>query len=74
MSLLEISLFNPCKQSSASLLVAPITFVGLTALSVEINTKLETLLLKEIFANSSVAIALLLIPSSRLCSTIGTCL
>ena len=48
--------------------------VGLTALSVDINTKLETLLIDANFANSKVPNTLFFNPYIRLYSTIGTCL
>ena len=60
--------------SSEALLLAPITLVGLTALSVEINTKISTF--EEIAASATrkVPNKLFLIPSIIFCSTRGTCL
>ena len=44
----------PCIQSSDNLLDAPMILVGLTALSLEISTKLETFLETEAFAIANV--------------------
>ena len=45
----SLKLLIECKQSSETLLEAPITFVGRTALSLEIKTRLETFLNTEAF-------------------------
>ena len=63
-----------CSTCSAQRLVAPMTLVGLTALSVETSTKDFTLFLTAAWAVVSVPSTLLLAPSMTLCSTIGTCL
>ena len=60
-------------KSSASLLDAPIIFVGLTALSLDIKTKLETFF-NEAFATAKVLKTLFLTPSQIFSSTNGTCL
>src|SRR5690554_6608726 len=67
-------LLNACNTISAKRLVLPIILVGRTALSVEINTKFCTLLAIAACAAFRVLITLLRIPSTVLCSTIGTCL
>ena len=59
---------------SASALEAPITVAGLTALSVEISTKIPTPSSPEIRATRRVASALLRIASTGLASIIATCL
>ena len=60
--------------SSANLLVAPITFVGLTALSVEINTKFSTLFLTAASAHVTVPKIFVSTPAKTFFSTSGTCL
>ena len=50
-SSLFLLLKSACKQISPNLFVAPIKFVGLTALSVEMKTNLETLFAKAIYDN-----------------------
>ncbi len=59
---------------SANLLVAPITFVGLTALSVDINTNLFTPNSSAHCATLSVPNTLFLIASTGFVSIKGTCL
>ena len=49
-------------------------FVGLTALSLEINTKFETFLATEALAIAKVPKTLFLTPAQIFCSTKGTCL
>ena len=58
---------------SAARLVAPIIFVGSTALSVEISTIVFTLFFKAALATFHVPMTLVLIPSIGLLSTNGTC-
>ena len=53
----------PCIQSSDNLLDAPMILVGLTALSLEISTKLETFLETEAFAIANVLKTLFFTPS-----------
>jgi hypothetical protein len=65
---------RPCSTTSAARLVAPITLVGLTALSVEISTKVSTPASSAASAVYQVATTLLCTPSMTFCSTIGTCL
>ena len=55
-------------------LLAPMTLVGRTALSVETSTKLATPLSIAARATFNVPSTLLATPSQGLCSTIGTCL
>ena len=64
----------PCIQSSDNLLDAPMILVGLTALSLEISTKLETFLETEAFAIANVLKTLFFTPSQIFSSTNGTCL
>ena len=59
---------------SQILLVAPMTLVGLTALSVEIITNLPTPYLSAIFATFHVPTTLFLTASFGLSSISGTCL
>ncbi len=68
------ALATPWHTSSARRLLAPITLVGRTALSVDTNTKLSTPASTAAQAVSRVPITLLRSPSTTLCSTIGTCL
>ena len=56
------------------LLVAPITFMGLTALSDDIKINFFTLCFIAIFASSYVPSTLFLIPLFMLFSIISTCL
>ena len=63
-----------CIIISHILFEAPITFVGLTALSVEINTNLSAPYLCAHSATFNVPITLFLIASSGLRSIRGTCL
>ncbi len=58
---------------SASRLVAPMTFVGLTALSVEIITIARTPWARQASATWRVPSTLVRMPSHGLASTIGTC-
>ena len=58
---------------SASRLVAPITFVGLTALSVEIITIARTPAARHASATWRVPSTFVSTPSHGLASTIGTC-
>jgi len=60
--------------NSAALLVAPITLVGLTALSVDIMTKFSTAKRLAFSANILVPKMLLVTASIGLYSIIGTCL
>ena len=50
------------------------TLAGLTALSVEISTKVSTPVSSAASAVYQVLMTLLWMPSMTLCSTIGTCL
>ncbi|MCY1249475.1 hypothetical protein D9M72_630160 [compost metagenome] len=70
----ELCCARPCNAISATRLLAPMMFVGRTALSVLIRTKLGTLHSMAIRAVVSVPIALFRTPSPGLCSTSGTCL
>ena len=63
-----------CKQSSANLFVAPITFVALTALSLDINTRFETFWFIDACATANAENTLFLTPSAIFSSTKGTCL
>ncbi|MNW18880.1 hypothetical protein D3C71_2186210 [compost metagenome] len=63
-----------CSTSSATRLLAPITFVGRTALSVETRTKFSTPLAMAARTMFSVPKTLLRMPSPALASTMGTCL
>ena len=63
-----------CKIISARRLLAPIKFVGLTALSVLIKTNFFTLALIAAFAKVKVPKTLFSIPSNLFSSTILTCL
>ncbi len=65
---------RPCKTNSAKRLLAPIVLVGLTALSVEINTKVSTPHAMAACAQRKVPNILLRMPSVVFFSTIGTCL
>ncbi len=65
---------SACSTSSARRLVAPMTFAGFTALSVEISTKVSTPVSSAASAVYQVLMTLLWMPSTTLCSTIGTCL
>ena len=65
---------SACSTSSAMRLLAPITLVGRTALSVDTNTKRLTELASAARAMLSVPNTLLSTPSPALSSTIGTCL
>ena len=65
---------NACKHSSAIRLLAPITFVGRTALSVEMSTNDFTLCSAAHLATLYVPNTLFLTPSITLYSTKGTCL
>ena len=60
--------------SSAARLLAPITLVGRTALSVEISVKLATPASTEAVARTWVASTLLARPARGLACTRGTCL
>ena len=71
---LPFSVAKACKHNSAIRLVVPITFVGRTALSVEINTKDFTFALIAALAVLYVPKMLFCTPSTTLYSTIGTCL
>ena len=59
---------------SDNLFEAPIIFVGLTALSLEISTMFETCLIIEAFVIAKVLKTLFLMPSQIFSSTKGTCL
>ena len=61
-------------QSSESLFDAPITLVGLTALSLEISTRFETALFTDAIATDKVPNTLFFTPSHIFSSTKGTCL
>ena len=63
-----------CNTISANRLVAPITLVGLTALSVLIKTKLAVPYFCAARAKLRVPSTLFCSPSAGLCSTKGTCL
>ena len=65
---------NACNASSAKRLVAPITLVGFTALSVEISTNVSTRHSSAACAVFQVLNTLLYTPSMMFCSTMGTCL
>ena len=63
-----------CKAISAKRLLAPITLVGRTALSVLMSTKSLTPFSAAAWAVRSVPNTLFLMPAAGLCSTSGTCL
>ena len=65
---------SACKHFSANRLLAPITLVGRTALSVEISTNDATPHLRAACAARNVPRTLTLTPSISFASTIGTCL
>ncbi|MCY1547828.1 hypothetical protein D9M68_839080 [compost metagenome] len=68
------STLKACSTISARRLVLPITLVGRTALSVEINTKCSTPAFTAAWAVKVEPSTLFSTPSAMLCSTIGTCL
>ena len=72
-----VPLFRECKScntSSARRLVAPMIFVGLTALSVETRMKRFTFASIAASASTLVPKTLFSTPANTLSSTIGTCL